>query len=106
VRPDYTGLPLYDGTPGLFLNPAAFAAPVGHYGNAARNMITGPSQFTMNSSMARTFMETLDIRFDATNTLNHVAFGGWNAVYGSPQFGLPLNPNGMRTLQATVRWRF
>ncbi|HEV2448069.1 MAG TPA: TonB-dependent receptor, partial [Candidatus Sulfopaludibacter sp.] len=106
VRPDYTGQPLYTAPPGLFLNPAAFTAPVGHWGDAARNMITGPAVFSMDSSMARTFKENLDLRFDATNTLNHVTFTSWNATTTSPQFGLPLAANKMRVFQVTLRWRF
>src|SRR5262249_8728865 len=70
VRPNYTGASLYDAPPGLHLNPAAVAAPAsGEWGNAGRNSITGPSQFTMNVSMGRTFQVndrwSLDFRLDA-----------------------------------------
>jgi hypothetical protein len=107
LRPDYTGASLYVGAPGFFLNRAAFVVPVaGQWGNVGRDIITGPSQFTMNSSMARTFHDTIDLRVDATNTLNHVTFPSWNALVTSPQFGLPLNANGMRVLQVTLHWRF
>ncbi len=106
IRPDYTGAPVYAAPPGYFLNPAAFIAPVGHWGNCGRNILTGPSQFNMNTSVARTFKDKIDLRFDATNTLNHVTFPSWNAVINSPQFGLPTQPNGMRILQVTLRVRF
>jgi hypothetical protein len=106
IRPDYTGADLYAAPAGYFLNPAAFTAPSGHWGTAGRNIITGPSQFSMNSSMARSFHDDIDLRFDATNTLNHVIFPSWNAVITSPQFGLPTNANGMRVLQVTLRVRF
>lgn len=105
-RPDYTGAPLYNAPPGHFLNPAAFSAPVGTWGDAGRNIITGPSQFTMNSSMARTFLDKVDLRFDATNALNHVAYQGYNTIATSPQFGLPVSAVKMRVLQVTARWRF
>ena len=53
IRPDYTGAPLYAAPAGLFLNPAAYTAPAaGQWGNAGRNSITGPAQFTLNASMA------------------------------------------------------
>ncbi len=106
IRPNYTGAPLYAAPPGYFLNLAAFAAPVGTFGNAGRDIITGPAQFTMNSSMARTFHDNIDLRFDATNTLNHVTFPSWNTVINSNQFGLPNPANAMRVVQVTMRWRF
>ena len=106
IRPDYTGAPLYAAPSGFFLNPAAFTAPVGHWGTAGRNIIIGPTQFSMHSQLARTFKEKFDLRFDATNTLNHVTFSSWNAVITSSQFGLPGPANGMRVLHVNLRWRF
>jgi hypothetical protein len=106
IRPDYTGAPVYAAPSGRFLNPAAYAAPApGHWGNAGRNSITGPDQFVMNASMARSF-DTFDVRIDSTNPLNHVTFPSWNATVTSGQFGLPNSANAMRSLQATLRWRF
>jgi hypothetical protein len=111
IRPDYTGAPLYNAPPGLHLNPAAVAAPrSGQWGNAGRNSITGPHQFTLNASMSRTFRlnERLnaDFRMDALNALNHVTYPNWNVVANSSQFGLPSTANPMRNLQATMRLRF
>jgi hypothetical protein len=111
IRPDYTGAPLYDAPPGLFLNPAAYRAPArGHWGNAGRNSIEGPSQFVVSSSFGRTFRHgdrlNLDFRIDASNTLNQVTYTAWNTVAGSAQFGLPVSANPMRTLQTVVRARF
>ena len=107
VRPDPTGLSLYTAPDGRFLNPAAFIAPAyGHWGTAGRNSIVGPGQFSLNASMSRTFHESLDLKLDATNALNHVTFTNWNAVASSSQFGLPTAANNMRSVQATLRWRF
>jgi hypothetical protein len=111
IRPDYTGAPLYDAPPGLFLNPAAYRAPLsGHWGNAGRNSINGPSQFVMNSSLGRTFRYgdrlNLDFRVDASNTLNQVTYTSWNTVAGSAQFGFPVSANPMRTFQTVVRAKF
>jgi hypothetical protein len=47
-----------------------------------------------------------DLRLDSTNALNHVTFPAWNVTINSPQFGLPLNANTMRTTVATLRFRF
>jgi hypothetical protein len=107
VRPDPTGAPLYTAPAGRFLNPAAFTAPAfGQWGTAGRNSIVGPAQFLLNASMSRTFHENLDLRLDSTNALNHVTFTNWNAVASSSQFGLPTAANNMRSVQATLRWRF
>jgi hypothetical protein len=107
LRPDTTGVPVQSASGGRHLNPAAYAAPkAGQWGTAGRNSIVGPSQFIMNASLGRTFAENLDFRFDSTNVLNRVTYPSWNTVLGSAQFGLPATANAMRSLQATLRWRF
>ena len=107
IRPDTTGASVQAAPPGRHLNPAAFTPPkVGQWGTAGRNSIVGPSPFALNASLGRTFLEDLDLRFDATNALNHVTYPSWNAVVSSSQFGLPVTANAMRSLQATLRWRF
>jgi hypothetical protein len=111
VRPDYTGLSVYDAPAGLSLNPLAFTKPAnGQWGNAGRDSITGPNQFSFNASMQRTFRLndrfSADFRLDSTNALNHVTFPNWNTTVGSNQFGLPTVANAMRLVQTTVRVRF
>jgi hypothetical protein len=111
IRPDYTGAPVYSGSPGRALNPAAYAPPPnGQWGNAGRDSITGPGQFTLNASLGRTFRASdrlnLDVRIDATNALNHVTFPNWSTTVGSPLFGLPTSANAMRSVQTTLRLRF
>ncbi|MBV9744178.1 MAG: TonB-dependent receptor, partial [Acidobacteriia bacterium] len=111
IRPEYTGAPLYAAPPGLFLNSAAFTPPPpGLWGNAGRNSITGPAQFSLSASLGRTFRlgdrYNIDLRVDSTNTLNHVVFQSWLTTINSPQFGAPTAPNGMRSLQTTLRLRF
>ena len=108
LRPEYTGQPVYlDG----LLNPAAFTDPAaGTYGNAGRDIVTGPTTFSLNGSAGRIFRvgerRSIDIRFDGTNILNHVNFGSYNTTVGSAQFGILQNPNAMRSFTATVRFRF
>ena len=111
IRPDYTGAPLYAAPRGFFLNPAAYTAPLpGQWGNAGRNSITGPAQFTLSASLGRTFRVSdrfnLDLRIDSTNALNHVTFTTWNTTVNSAQFGLPAAANAMRSMQTTLRLRF
>lgn len=111
IRPDYTGAPLYDAPSGHFLNAAAVSPPTtGRWGNAGRNSITGPSRFSLNASMGRTFRIhdriSADFRLDVANALNHVVFSSWNAVSTSPQFGLAMAANPMRSVQTALRVRF
>ena len=110
LRPDVVGT--VDATAeGFYLNPSAFAAPAaGRWGNAGRNSITGPAQFSLNSGIARTFTLSdrlsLDWRIDASNIINRVTYSGVNTIFDNPQFGLPNRANTMRKLQTTMRLRF
>jgi hypothetical protein len=111
IRPDYTGAGIYDAPPGLNLNPAAVAKPQsGQWGNAGRNSITGPSEFSLNASLSRTFRLgdrwNADFRIDAMNALNHVTYPSWVAMITSAQFGLPASANAMRTVRTMFRLRF
>ncbi len=111
IRPEYTGAPLYStGSPSLFLNPASYVAPPdGQWGNAGRDSITGPPQFTLNASLSRTFRlndrYNLDLIMASTNVLNHVTYQGYITTVG-PQFGLPTVANPMRSILTTLRVRF
>jgi hypothetical protein len=115
LRPDRTTAPLYAGTAGSFLNPAAFTSPQpGQWGNAGRNSITGPATFTFDASLSRTFRvfksSNLDLRVNATNLLNHAVFSSYNTTIDpslvDPVFGLATGTSPMRSLETTVRLRF
>jgi hypothetical protein len=111
IRPNRTRAPLDADSGGRFLNKAAYATPgSGEWGNARRNSIIGPNQFSLNASMARSFRLgdklNLDARLDATNAINRVNYSSWNTTITSPQFGLPTAANTMRMLQMTFRVRF
>jgi hypothetical protein len=115
IRPKLTGAPIYAAPAGFHLNAAAYAPPLaGQWGDAGRNSIRGPSQFTFNASLQRSFRlkdrYNLDLRVDSTNLLNHVVFTNWNATLNpslsNPLFGLPTAANAMRSLQTTLRLRF
>jgi hypothetical protein len=120
ARPDLTGASIYAGRGLTHLNVNAYGAPpAGQWGNAGRDSIEGPDQFSMSGSLARTFRLkdhfSLDVRVDATNVLNHVTYTGWNTVvpYTAPgvapaetTFGTPEAANAMRSLQFTTRLRY
>ena len=111
IRANYTGADPYAAPSGLHLNPAAYSAPAAdQWGNAGRNSITGPAQFSLNASASRTFRWgdhlNADLRVDATNALNHPVFPSWNTVITSAQFGFPNPAGAMRVLQTSLRVRF
>ncbi|HEX3968720.1 MAG TPA: carboxypeptidase regulatory-like domain-containing protein [Edaphobacter sp.] len=115
IRPKLTGASIYAAPAGFHLNAAAYTAPLtGEWGDARRNSIRGPSQFTLNASLQRSFRlkdrYNLDLRVDSTNLLNHVVFTSWNATLNpslnNPLFGLPEAAKAMRSLQTNLRLRF
>ncbi|SNT37975.1 Carboxypeptidase regulatory-like domain-containing protein [Granulicella rosea] len=111
IRPSLTGASIHNAPVGYHLNSAAYTAPTpGQWGNAGRDSITGPAQFTLTASLQRTFRMrdhlNLDLRVDSTNLLNHVVFTSWNTIVNGTTFGLPASTNAMRSLQTTVRVRY
>jgi len=64
----------------------------------------------LNGSLGRTFRVTerksIDVRFDATNALNHQTFRSFSTTIGSNNLGLLASPIAMRSLTATLRFRF
>jgi hypothetical protein len=104
-------------TPLKYFDPAAFAKPlVNTFGNAGRNIIRGPGAVTFDFSAHKNIRipvmgegGQLQLRFDALNALNHVAYGTPNTAIdgGTPAKITSLNPNvGARTLQLGVRLGF
>ena len=111
TRPSLTGQPVDSPEDGRYANPLAFTAPAtGEWGTAPRNVLSGPAQFSMNASVARTFRVgeriNMDWRIDATNVLNRVTWAGVNTLITSNQFGFPNRTNDMRKLRTSFRFRF
>ena len=111
VRPRLTGVSTAPPSSDAYANPDAYAAPEpGYWGDAGRNSLRGPRQFSLDASVSRVFRlggrVNLEWGFQATNILNRVTFAAFNAVITSPQFGLPTIANQMRRLQTSFRFRF
>jgi hypothetical protein len=111
IRPSATGESVYDAPAGLYLNPAAYVPPAsGEWGNAGRNSITGPNQFSLDASLGRAFRlrdrYNIEFRLESSNILNHVTFPDWNTTINSSQFGLPDQANPMRRMQINIRVSF
>jgi hypothetical protein len=111
VRPALTGQPISPTEPDSYANPAAFAPPAaGSWGNAGRNSIRGPSTFSFDMSVTRSFRFnrrfSLDWRLNATNVLNRVTFTTIERSITSPQFGHPTNAGQMRRIVTSFTFRF
>ena len=116
IRPSLTGANIYKSGV-THLNAAAYSAPApGQWGTAGRDSITGPNQFSLNNSLARTFRPHgklfLDLTISATNVLNHPQFSAWNTSWDDASlsnaelFGRPTAPSGMRSVSTELRLRF
>jgi trimeric autotransporter adhesin len=112
LRADATGLSLAapHGS-GEAFNLAAFTTPPsGQWGTAGRNTISGPATWGINGSLGRVFRlgerRSADLRFDASNILNHVVVNGWSTVVNAYNYGLPTGTQPMRSMTANLRFRF
>ena len=108
------GVPLYPAnrSAALWFNPDAFVSP-GQYkfGNAGRNILRGPSYSDVDFSASKTLRAferyQLQLRFDATNALNHTSLGIPNANIGSSSVGQITGAAlSGRTLQLGARFSF
>jgi Carboxypeptidase regulatory-like domain len=75
-----------------WINTSCFTLPpTGTFGDAGRNILTGPGLVTLDAAVARVFTITervhLQFRGEAFNTANHPNFQQPNATQNSPTFG-------------------
>jgi hypothetical protein len=113
TRADYTGgsIQLADPSVSSFFNRDAFAPPApGTFGDAARNIITGPGGHQLNGTLVRDLRlngnRTVTLQINATNLLNTVQWTFIDADVNSPTFGHVLSVKPMRTATMTIRFRF
>lgn len=94
-RPNVVGTPSAncgDGHLTGCINAAAFAVPSLYtYGNAGRNLITGPHLFTTDLSVFKNFQITegvrFEFRFEAFNVTNSPEFSNPSSTFGTASFG-------------------
>jgi trimeric autotransporter adhesin len=111
-------VPVSNPTTAEWFNTAAFCAPGpacqnpadSQYGNAGRNIIEGPSQFTFNMALSKTITikesRALELRLQGTNIFNTPYFSGLNTVVNSLTFGQITGTANMRRMTMLVRFRF
>jgi len=67
------------GSQNCFFNPAAFAAPVGSFGNFGRDVLRGESFFNLDFSLLKNIpfgeRRSVQLRFESFNTLNFQILG-------------------------------
>jgi hypothetical protein len=101
-----------------WFNTAAFCAPGpdcvnpanSSYGNAGRNIILGPAQFTFNMAIGKTITikesRALELRLQANNIFNTPYFSNINTVANSLTFGQVTATGNMRRMAMVARFRF
>ena len=109
-RPNVIGSPqLAHPSANAWFNTAAFAIPAPFtFGNAGRNVLIGPSLFTMDVSVARRFAlferVFLTAEAQAFNLFNHTNFDHFVGVLKSPFYGKANAALPARTVQASLRY--
>ncbi len=115
LRADATGLevslPRSERTVQKFFNTAAFAIPVGQYGTAGRNTITGPGSSLVNVSMRKSVRldennRRLEISWQIQNLLNHPNWAGVSTTVNALNFGQVTSVRAMRSMTMDMRIRF
>jgi hypothetical protein len=99
------------GTIQCFFNTSAFTVPApGQFGDARRNIIIGPGQFTFGMSVSKTLLakdtRALELRVSANNVFNHPTFTSIGTVLDSPTYGEVISAAPMRTVTLSARYRF
>jgi hypothetical protein len=100
-----------------WFNTAAFCTPGAlncaggtTYGNAGRNIIEGPAQFTFNTAINKTITikesRSLELRLQANNIFNTPYFSSINTSVGTLTFGQVTGVSNMRRVTMVARFRF
>lgn len=111
-RPNVVGNPvLANPDPQAWFNTSAFALPAfGTFGDAGRNIITGPSLRNVNLSLLKDTSlgesATLQFRAELFNVMNTPNFGLPNIFFGTPGFGRTLSARDGREIQFGLKLLF
>ena len=105
------GNPYGDGTPGHFLNVAAFAQPaLGTFGNVGFGSVKGPSFWQFDLSLSRTFqireMQKMEFRAEAFNLTNKFIMQDPTVDLNSNLFGRVTAARDPRIMQFALKYIF
>jgi hypothetical protein len=113
LRPDVVpgqSISLSDPSTAEWFNIHAFSSPAGVFGDAGRNIITGPGTVSFDMSFSKNVqlkeMQAMEFRFSASNVFNMVHYASVDTTLGSPTFGQVVAAGPMRRVTLTTRYRF
>jgi hypothetical protein len=94
-----------------WLNPAAFSVTAvraqKRFGNLGYNAVIGPSAFTMDAGLHKTFAvrghQKLTVRIESFNTLNHTLFANPTAAVNNANFGKSMSARAPRAYQLALK---
>jgi hypothetical protein len=98
-------------TPAEWFNTAAFVLPAQNtFGNAGRNVVTGPGLASLDLSLQKegAIHEGLKLQFrlDIYNSLNHANFDLPGRIFGASNFGVITSAEDPRELQFALKLMF
>ena len=111
-RPNLIGNPnLSNPDPALYFNTAAFAIPAaGTFGNAGRNILTGPGFSNTDLAVVKRIgfgeIKQLELRAEFFNLFNRPNFDLPNAIADSAQFGRIFSAGPARQIQFGLKFTF
>ena len=113
LRPDLVpgqSIGLSDPSVAQWFNIHAFTTPAGVFGDASRNIITGPGTLSFDMSLSKNVqlkeMQAMEFRISASNVFNMVHYASVDTTLGSPTFGQVVAAGPMRRITLTTRYRF
>jgi hypothetical protein len=110
-RPNLVRSPEIDSPePERWFDTTAFAYPApGTFGDAGRNIVTGPDYQNVNAALVkqvRVSRARVDLRLEAFNLFNRTNFDQPDNFLGSPTFGQVLSAQSPRRVQIGARVLF
>jgi hypothetical protein len=99
------------GTASEWFNTAAFVLPAQNtFGDAGRNIVTGPGLADLDVSLQKEEglkeRMRLQFRFDVYNSLNHTNFNLPGRIFGAANFGVITSAGDSREMQAAIKLMF
>jgi hypothetical protein len=115
LRPNLVGDPQTGISPEVnrndFLSSTAFQVQILNTpGDASRDVALSPGLANLDLSLAKNTRiserESIELRFEAFNSLNHTNFGNPGTTFGSSSFGVISSAGNPRIVQMAIRFRF
>jgi Carboxypeptidase regulatory-like domain/TonB dependent receptor len=115
LRPNLVGDPQTGISPEVnrndFLSSTAFQVQtLNTPGDASRDVALSPGLANLDLSLAKsvrfTERQSMELRFEAFNSLNHTNFGNPGTSFGSSSFGVISSAGTPRIVQMAIRYRF